>query len=267
MEMRKITVNEVRLSYVDTGTGPIVLLLHGFPLDHSMWRHQIEALSQRHRVLAPDLRGFGQSEGQDDKVTMRQFADDLAGLLDSLGILEPITLCGLSMGGYIAWQFWRHHGARLTGLIVCNSRAAADSAEAAAERLRLADSVLTEGSAAIADAMLPKLFAPSTLESQSSIVEATRRVMAAIRPTTIAAALRGMAERPDMTDELAGIDIPTLLVGGEFDVLTPADEMRAIARALPDATFCPIADAGHMAPLEQPARVNRCLLDFLSTRV
>ena len=261
--MQRTTVGEVELSYVDKGSGQVVLLVHGFPLDHSMWAGQIEALSVRHRVIAPDLRGFGESDGQGETTTMQQFAADLAGLLEALEIREPITLCGLSMGGYVAWQFWQHHRELLSRLILCDTRAASDTPEGAQGRLTLADTVLAEGALPVADSMLPKLFAPKTLESRPPSVEATQQVMASTRPTTIAAALRGMAERPDMTAELPNLELPALLLCGEHDVITPADEMRSVAAAMPEAMFHVIYGAGHMSPLERPERVNHLILDFL----
>jgi len=261
--MQRTTVGDVEVAYVDRGSGPVLLLVHGFPLDHTMWSEQLEALSGSYRVVAPDLRGFGQSEGQDEKTTMREFADDLAGLLDALGVREPVNLCGLSMGGYIAWQFWRHHRDRLGRLILCDTRAVSDSAEGAQGRVALARTVLEKGSMPVADSMLPKLFDPRNLESGAAYIEATQQVMASTRPTTIAAALRGMAERPDMTAELPRIEVATLLLCGESDEITPPDEMRTVAAAIPNAMFHVIYGAGHMSPLERPERVNHLILDFL----
>ena len=193
----------------------------------------------------------------------QQVADDLAGLLDALRIAEPVNLCGLSMGGYVAWQFWEHHRGRLASLILCDTRAAGDTPEGALGRLALAETVLAEGALPVADSMLPKLFAPRSLDSDPTYVESTKQVMESTRPTTIAAALRGMAERPDMTAELPAIELPALLLCGEHDVITPADEMRDVAKAMPDAMFRIIYGAGHMSPLERPERVNRLILEFL----
>ncbi len=131
--MNNCTINGARLAFVNSGTGAAILLVHGFPLDHTMWEGQIEGLSARRRVIAPDLRGFGQSGVSEGIVEMGQFADDLAALLDFLGIGDTV-LCGLSMGGYIALEFWRRHGKRLRGLILCDSRAVCDTPEAAANR-------------------------------------------------------------------------------------------------------------------------------------
>ena len=271
--MKTPPVNGSRLAGVDRGSGPPVLFVHGFPLDHSMWDAQIEALSGRYRVIAPDLRGFGQSVfpvGQPSPavpghtwpgtaaphtVTMDQFADDLAGLLDSLGVAERVVLCGLSMGGYVAFAFCRKHAARLRGLVLCDTRAEADTPEAAAARLETADRVLRDGPGPLADAMLPKLLAPSTLTGRPEIVARVRGVILGNDPRGIAAALRGMAQRPDST--------PLLLVGQE-DGLSTAASMQALAHQIPDSQFVVIPDAGHLAPLEQPSEATTAIRTFLA---
>ncbi|MCB9873337.1 MAG: alpha/beta fold hydrolase [Planctomycetaceae bacterium] len=262
--MKTVKLHDATLSFTDVGTGPVLLLVHGFPLDHSMWQPQLESLSDTYRIIAPDLRGFGASGGATETITMEQFADDMAALLDALGINEPITFCGLSMGGYVAWQFWRRHATRLSRLILCDTRAIADSEEVARGRAMMAERVLSEGSSIVAEAMLPKLFAEATARDDSNTVEATHRVMAATAPAAVAGALRGMALRPDMTKELPNIDVPTLVICGEHDVISPPDEMRSIADKLPNATFVEIAGSGHMSPLEAPAAVNAAIRDFLA---
>ncbi len=262
--MKTVKLRDATLNIADVGSGPTLLLVHGFPLDHSMWRHQLESLGDTYRVIAPDLRGFGASSGATDTITMEQLADDMAELLDALGIVEPITFCGLSMGGYVAWQFWLRHANRLARLILCDTRAIADSEEAARGRHDMANRVLSEGSKVVAEAMLPKLFAEKTIREQADMVAATRQVMQATSPAAVAGTLRGMAQRPDMTSALADIDIPTLVICGEHDVISTADEMRSIAAALPNATFVEVPGSGHMTPLEGPETVNRAIRGFLA---
>ena len=262
--MQHVSLDSFELHYVDQGAGPVLVLVHGFPLDHSMWQGQIDELSKQFRVVAPDLRGFGKSKSNDDVVTMAQFADDIAALLDALKINEPITYCGLSMGGYIGWQFVLRHGDRLAKLIQCDTKAKADTDEARATRLKAADHVLEHGPETLIATMMPKLFAEENCSSQPDIVEATRKVMMNTAPSAIAAAQRGMAERPDVTDELSKINVPALILCGEHDAISPADEMRDIASAMPNATFVQIDGAGHMAPLEDPQAVNAAICDFLS---
>jgi pimeloyl-ACP methyl ester carboxylesterase len=229
-----------------------------------MWRGQIGGLADVCHVIAPDLRGFGASEVTRGTVTMEQMADDLVALLDALKINEPIVLCGLSMGGYVAWQLGLRHRARLAKLILCDTRAVADSAEAAAGRLKTADKVLAEGASIAAEALIPKLFAPATYQQQPKLVEETRQVILRTKPEGIAAALRGMAQRSDVTAQLSKLDLPALLICGEHDGISPPSEMRQIAAQMPRAKFVEISAAGHMAPLEQSVAVNAGIREFLT---
>jgi pimeloyl-ACP methyl ester carboxylesterase len=262
--MAIIKIGDIQLNVIERGNGVPLLLVHGYPLDHSMWRGQLDGLANSCRLIAPDLRGFGESSVTPGTVTMAQMADDLAGLLDALAIRDPIVFCGLSMGGYVAWQFALRHRARLNKLILCDTRAIADSKEVAAGRLKTAERVLVEGSSVAADALVPKLFAPGTYSKQPEIVDQTRQVVLRTSAAGIAAALRGMAERSDVTDRLGEIDVPALLMGGRHDGISPPDEMRGIAGRMRKARFVEIADAGHMAPLEQPGAVNAAIREFLA---
>jgi len=262
--MKTRHVHGIDLALVDRGEGMPVVLVHGFPLDHTMWNAQIDALAGKYRLIAPDLRGFGQSGVTDAAVTMEQFADDLAALLDALEVSDPVVLCGLSMGGYVAVAFQRKYASRLRGLILCDTRAAADTPEMAAARHETADRVLAEGPAPLVDMMMPKLFAPGTVENRPRIIESLHGVMLATDPRGIAAAARGMARRPDVTGSLDRIDCPTLVVVGESDALSTPEEMSTLARSIPGARFVEIADSGHMSPMENPAEFNAALLDFLA---
>jgi pimeloyl-ACP methyl ester carboxylesterase len=262
--MPQILVDGIPVSFEDVGSGPVLLLVHGFPLDHTMWREQIEYFSPSRRVLAPDLRGFGNSSPTEGTVTMRQFADDLAALLDTLRIAEPVDFCGLSMGGYIAWPFFQHYRDKVRSLILCDTRAAADNPEARENRLGLATKVLQCGPGFIAETMPDKLFAGSTRDSNPDLVREVQDVIRSGNGQGIAAASRGMAERPDVTSLLPTIDVPTLVIVGEEDPISTRDEMQGIARAIPGAEFVPVRDAGHMAPLEQPAIVNAAIDRFLA---
>lgn len=263
--MNSLHVNGDELRYIERGSGVPLVLLHGFPLDHSMWAGQIDGvLAERCRVIAPDLRGFGQSPASGEKVTMEQFADDVALLLDGLGITEPVVLCGLSMGGYIAFQFWRKYAARLRALILCDTRATADSPEVAAGRLAMADRLHRELPTALVETMMPKLFAESTHQRHPELVSGLQQVMLSTDPRGIAAAARGMAERPDMTTSLDLIDCPTLVMVGESDVISPPGEMQGMAQAIRGSCFVEISAAGHMAPLENPAEANAAISAFLA---
>jgi 3-oxoadipate enol-lactonase len=263
--VKSLSVRGTELRCVDRGQGRPLLLVHGFPLDHTMWAEQIEAISPHCRVIAPDLRGFGESrtEVAETKVTMGQFADDLAAMLDALEIGEPIVYCGLSMGGYIGFQFWRKYAERLRGLVLCDTRAAADTPEAAAGRQAMADRVLKEGPGPVAEAMLPRLLGATSQRKRPELAEALRRVIMANSPQGIAAAALGMAERPDMTVAQKDIRCPTLVIVGQEDEVSPPAEMRGIAQAIPAARFVEIPAAGHMSPMENPAAVTAAIVDFL----
>ncbi|MEX0703202.1 MAG: alpha/beta fold hydrolase [Planctomycetales bacterium] len=263
MTSRRIDVDGVHLAVFEAGEGEPLLFVHGFPLNHESWRPQLDEFSRTHRVIAPDLRGFGGSDVTAGTATMERFADDLRDLLDALGVVEPVTFCGLSMGGYIAWQFAHKHPGRLRRLVLCDTKAAADSDEAKENRHRMAETALAHGAAAIAKALEDKLFAEATRRDRPEVVAMVRRMIEGTDPEGIAAALRGMAERPDMSESLEKVEVPTLLIVGVEDALTPPAEMKRMAIALMNAQLVQIADAGHLAPLENPEPVNAAIRKFL----
>jgi pimeloyl-ACP methyl ester carboxylesterase len=266
--MNAVQISTTKLAYIDQGHGAPILFVHGFPLDHSMWAAQIEALSANYRVIAPDLRGFGQSPlGKADPkvgITMEQYANDLSEFLDALKITETVVLAGFSMGGYIAWQFVRKHSNRLRALILCDTRAQADNDEGRAGRIKMADNVAEWGSGRVAEIMGPRLFASSTFEKKPELIAAVRRVVERTPPAAIAAAQRGRAPRPDTTAFLPSIRLPALVVVGVLDAISTRDEMKSIAAAIPNAQFVEIAEAGHMTTMENPAAVNEALTAFLA---
>lgn len=266
--MKTVSLVTTDLAYVDEGAGTPILLVHGFPLDHTMWEEQIAALAKNYRVIAPDLRGFGKSPlGKVEAsrgISMEQYADDLAELLEKLDIHEPIVLVGFSMGGYIAWQFVRKYAARLRALVQCDTRAAADTEEARAGRIKMAENVAEWGSGRVAEMMGPKLFAPETFERQPEVVAAVRRVVEKTPPASIAAAQRGMAARQDMNGFLPQIKLPTLVLVGAGDAISTPKEMESIAAAIAGGRFAVISESGHMTTMENPAAVNEALLGFLA---
>lgn len=252
---------KIRVS--DTGQGPVILLVHGFPLDHTMWVQQISELQSEFRVIAPDMRGFGESDSVDATLTMDQLAEDLGDLLCQLEIHAPVVLCGLSMGGYVAFRFLEKFRDRLQAVVFCDTRAAADTEEVVQNRLRVAEIVSLKGPGAIVDGMIEKLFAASTISRQPEIVDGTRTVIMNAASVSIAAASRGMAERPDSTEMLKAIDLPTLWICGVDDAITTLEEMRGLAAQTPHGQFVEVANAGHMAPLEAPETVNLAIRDFV----
>jgi 3-oxoadipate enol-lactonase len=254
------------------GSGPPLLLVHAFPLDGRMWAPQVEALGGRLQVVVPDLRGFGAAREQvTDPVQARLapggwvdlLADDLARLLDRLG-LERVTLAGLSLGGYVAFAFLRRHPARLAALALMATKASADTPEAARARLEMADRVLAEGVGFVPEAMLPRLLGQTSLHSRPEVVEQVTRLILEQPPAAVAAAQRGMASRPDSTGLLGRIPVPTLVVVGAEDQITPLEESRAMAAAIPDARLVEVDQAGHLLSLEQAERLNQAVYRFVS---
>ena len=260
------TVNGIRLAYSDTGEGsPVVLLVHGFPLNRSMWDPQRGALrSIGARVIAPDLRGFGASEaGPAGPLTMDQHADDLVGLLDALGVREPVVYVGLSMGGYVGFAVWRRHPERVRAFVLADTRATADTPAGRNDRLRIA--LLAEeldSPQPAMEAMLPRLFSPH-LRAGALPEQLVRGMMASSSPRAVADGQRGLAARADSLSTLATISVPTLVIVGEHDVLTPPDESRRIAESIPGARLVTIDQAGHMSNLENAEAFNEAMLGFL----
>jgi 3-oxoadipate enol-lactonase len=261
--LKRVRAGDIELSLADHGTGSTIVFLHGFPLDHTMWASQISELGRRFRVIAPDLRGFGGSQVVAGTATMEQMADDVAAMLESLAIEKPIVLVGLSMGGYVAFQFARKYGFKTRSLVLCDTRSAADSPDAAAGRLKLADHVMRAGTHHAAEAMLPRAFAPSTFRDNPEVTEAARRMALAQPNVGVAAALHGLASRPDVTGLLPAIRVPTLVMVGEHDAISPVDEMRSMAQAIPDSRFVVIPGAGHVPPMESPSAFNAVLEQFV----
>jgi len=251
------------IEYEATGEGPAFLLFHAFPLGLFMWDAQAEALAATHRVVRFDARGFGGSDLGEGPLTMERIADDGAALLDHLGI-EKAVVGGCSMGGYAALAFVRRHPQRLAGLLLQDTRAGADTAETRQSRAALAARVLAEGSGAAVEAFLPKLVGETTRSEQPALVASLRERILAIPPQAIANALHGLAARADSRETLPTIAVPTLVLVGAEDVLTPPSEAALLAAAIPKARLDVIPAAGHLANLEKPAAVNAALRAFLA---
>jgi pimeloyl-ACP methyl ester carboxylesterase len=259
-----VTVNGVEIEWRERGDGDAILFIHGFPFNSAMWGHQLAALPEGWRGIAPDLRGFGASDiGGDPILTMELFATDLARLLDHLEI-DRVVLCGLSMGGYVAFDFWRQFGDRVRGIVLSDTRASADSPDTRRARNHLADRVREEGPAPVIEALLPKLLSPSTTRKKKGVVSMVRAMMEETRPETMARALLGMAARADADPLLRTIDVPVLVVVGADDVITSRGQAEMLARGIRGARIELIDGAGHIPPLEQPEEFNTSLAQFLA---
>ncbi len=210
----QITVNGFSMAYSDLGQGPPLLFVHGFPLNRQLWQPQLEGLSDVARVIVPDLRGHGDSQAAPGPYSMDLFADDLNAFLDALGIQEKIVLCGLSMGGYVAFAFYRKYAQRLRGLILTATRAAADTPQGRDGRDQMMATAREKGVAAIAESMLPKLLAPQTYSTRPELVERARSITLGVSLEGVLGDLAALKNRPDSTPTLAQIDVPTLLLHG-----------------------------------------------------
>jgi 3-oxoadipate enol-lactonase len=252
----------LEIGYDDVGSGGVPLLfVHAFPLSRRMWAPQLGALLDRSRCIAADLRGFGDTTVE-PPYTMDQYADDLACLLDSLGI-EKAVVAGLSMGGYVAFAFWRRHRERVRGLILADTRATADNEVTLRKRADLIDLAVNHGADAVADAQIASLLGKSTRQKHPAVVDTVHAMLASAPLEGTVGALEAMMNRPDSTSTLATIDVPTLIVVGDEDAITPAKEARLMYDAIPASRLEVISGAGHLSNFERPAAFNHVVTEFL----
>lgn len=261
--MGSVRVRGIEMAYDDVGSGPAVVLLHGYPFNRSMWSGQVEALrAAGYRVVTPDLRGHGQTSVTDEPATMKEMAEDVAALMDALNLTRA-AVGGLSMGGYVSLAFYRRFPLRVRALILANTRPQADTDEARRNREEQAQKALEEGMNGIADTMLPKVLAPATLSEHPEIVKRVREMMKGTKPQGAAAALRGMAARVDHTNFLPSIMAPALIIVGSEDELTPPKDAELMHREIRGSRLELIEGAAHVSNLERPAEFNSALKDFL----
>jgi pimeloyl-ACP methyl ester carboxylesterase len=253
-------VNGARLHIREQGSGAVALFIHGFPLDSTMWIDQLDALSDLRRCIAPDLRGFGRSSPvTGDPLTMEELADDMASILDLVSE-EQADVIGLSMGGYVAMAFAERHPQRLRSLALIDTRSGADSAQGKASRDAMAAHLVQEGRTAIADAMQAGLLGP---DAPIKVQARLRSMVEGCPYETIVAALGGMRDRPDRTAGLASIAVPTAVIVGEQDGVTPPAESELMAAELSNCSLTVVPDSGHLTSIEQPVAVNVALRQLL----
>ena len=261
--MGQVRINNLSLAYTDTGVGRPLVLIHGYPFNRALWTEQIPMLSNSNRIIAPDLRGFGESEASAETSTMNELAADVAGLMDHLRIPRA-TIGGLSMGGYVALAFYKQFPSRVRALILADTRPQGDTEESKQTRAQQAEKALSEGMAGIADAMLPKLLAPDTVSKRPEIVKFVRDMMLQTKPEGAAAALRGMAEREDQTELLAKISVPTLIIVGSEDAITPVADSETMHHSIDGSRMVVLDHAGHVSNVERTQQFNDEVLHFLS---
>lgn len=265
MTTHELAVRDTRLAVHTAGAGIPLVLLHAFPLDHTMWRRQAP-LAEQFRLIVPDQRGFGGSAGGVPE-SIAQLADDAVAVLDALHVAGPAVVCGVSMGGYVAQHVAVRHPERVAALVLVDTKLEADTPEAREGRVDLAGKVGRLGPGILADAMIPRLLAASP-EARAGAgrdeAEAIlRRAIMAQPVPTIQAALAALGDRPDMTEAMRHVRAPTLLVVGAEDAITPPACLEAAEAIIPDAKLLEVPLAGHLVPLEQPEVFNRAVLEFL----
>lgn len=260
--MAKATINGLEIAYTDEGSGTPVVFVHGFPLSRRMWDGQVKGLSGQARTITIDLRGHGESQAPLWFATVDTYAAEVAGLLDHLAI-DRAVICGFSMGGYVTFAFLRKYPQRVAGLILADTRAQADTPEGKQGRFNTAQTAHTQGATAIADAMLPRLLTEKTISERKDVADAVRQIIETTPVTGIAADLMALAERPDSVDMLPGIKVPTLVLVGDQDALTPPADSQLMAEKIPGARLVTIAGAAHLSNVEQPEAFNSAVSEFL----
>lgn len=261
MQVRSL---DAEISFEVMGKGPDAVLLHPFPANRGIWRPVAERLETRYRLILPDLRGHGESGTGDGAATMEKHVADLVRVLAEAKVGRAV-FAGVSIGGYILFEFWRRHRERVKALALCNTKAPADSPEARKARLEAAGEVLKTGVEPFVNSTIPKLLGESTRAYRPDIVAAARTLMMRSTPAGIAAVQRGMAERPDSLPALATIDVPTLVIGGDEDTATPVAEAERMKSGIRNSTLRVIAKAGHYAVFEQPEEAARLMRQFLDS--
>ena len=258
----RIKSGDAEIVYWTLGSGPPVVLLHPFPAHHDFWLPMAESLSARFRVILPDLRGHGESGVGEGPATMEKHAADIARVMDNADVGRA-PLIGVSIGGYVLFEFWRSFRGRVAALGLCNTKAPADGPEARAARLEAANDVLQRGTEPFFETMIQRLLGRTTRETRPDLVEGAMRMMRKMSPDDVAQVQRGMAARPDSVETLKTINVSTLIVTGDEDILTGLSDAQLMHRHLPGSQLRVIPKAGHYAPWEQPPEAARLLRQFL----
>jgi 3-oxoadipate enol-lactonase len=259
---QRIKSGEAEIAYWTSGEGLPIVLLHPFPANHEFWLPVAETLGTRYRVILPDLRGHGDSGVGEGPATMEKHAADIAHVMDDAGVGRA-PLVGVSIGGYALFEFWRKYRGRVAALGLWNTKAPADGAEARAARLQVATEVLERGTELFFESQIPRLLGKTTRETRPDLIDGVWRMLRRMSPEDIAQVQRGMAARPDSVDTLRTINVPTLLVTGDEDILTGVQEAELMRQHIAGSQLRVIAKAGHYSVWEQPEEATRLLRQFL----
>ena len=259
--MKQLRSDEADIVYEVAGSGSPIVLLHPFPANHELWRPCVNALETHYQLILPDLRGHGDSGIGEGPATMPKHAADLARILDTERIGKA-TFVGVSIGGYILFEFWRKHRARVAALVLCNTKAAGETADSRAARLQAAADVLERGTEPFFEGLVTKLLGETTRRTRPDLVDGALRMMRKMSPEDVALVQRGMADRPDSVETLKTINVPSLIVTGNEDQLTGVPEAEVLRRNIARSEMMVVARAGHYSPWEQPQEVGRILRQF-----
>jgi 3-oxoadipate enol-lactonase len=262
----RVRSGDAEIAYWRLGDGPPVVLLHPFPVNHEFWLPVAQLLSARYSVILPDLRGHGDSEVGEGPATMDKHAVDLARVLDDADV-GRVPFIGVSIGGYLLFEFWRRHRGRAAALGLWNTKAPADNAEGRATRMQAANDVLKRGTEPFFQTMIPRLLGKTTRESRPDLVESALCMMRKMSPEDVAQVQRGMAERPDSVETLKTINVPALIVTGDEDILTGASEAELMRLHISGSQLKVISRGGHYSAWEQPDEADRLLRQFLDSVV
>jgi 3-oxoadipate enol-lactonase len=260
--MNRIRSGDAEIVYAVLGDGPPLVLLHPFPAHHEFWLPAAQHLSSRYRVILPDLRAHGDSDAGEGPATMEKHAADITGVLDEAQVGRAV-FCGVSIGGYILFEFWRRYRERVAGLALCDTRAQPDTAESRAARLRSAEDVLERGTEPFLDGMIPRLLGKTTIETRPDLVAQARRMMLKMSAEDVAQAQRGMAERPDSVPTLKTINVPTLILIGDQDTLSTVADGELMRQNIAGSELKVISKAGHYAAFERSAEAGTLLRQFV----
>ena len=274
MQTTMVSIGDTSLAVQICGSGPPLVLLHAFPLDHTMW-HRVLPLATHARLIIPDQRGFSRSTRSDSEkspiVSIAQLADDVAKLLDALDIEEPAAIAGISMGGYVAQHVAVRYPEKVSRVILIDTKFSADTPEARATRADLAATVGRVGQQVLADAMVPNLLAATdaarSQPERAANEEFLRKLIGKQSIATIQAALQALADRPDMSGPMQHLEKPVLLICGSEDTITPPAVMESMEKILLQGHLLIVSDAGHLVPLEAPVVFQEAVRSFLARPV
>jgi 3-oxoadipate enol-lactonase len=261
----KIKLNGTTINYTERGLpqGIPVVFIHGFPLNHTMWEPQMKALPNHFRAITYDIRGHGESDIGDGQYTIEFFVDDLLSLLDHL-VIDRAIICGLSMGGYIALRAYERSPERIKALVLCDTKSEADTNEAKLKRSAIVRNVKTNGTGPFADEFVTAILAPQTFQTHPEIVESIKKMIRANSPIGISGASLALGCRTDTSAALSTINVPTLILVGEHDMLTPPTVSESMHSRIVNSELHVVVHAGHMSNLENAPEFNKRLIEFLN---